>query len=492
MKKLHVIVPETIATIAPEIYGHFSEHIGGVFYDGLWVGKDSKIPNYNGFRKELVDKLKKIKPAVLRWPGGCFAETYDWRDGIGENRPTRLNWWYNHDGRTESNEVGTHEFMELCELIGAKPYFAMNITSITPMQARDWMDYCLSPRGSTTLALEREKNGHPEPFVIPYWGVGNENWGGGGNMTGESYALEYRRFSTLMRNITRALGGTLIAGGANGRDYQWTQDLARVLSTSEQHVGGMSFHHYTAGVKVNGQHVHALDCSEEAWYETMRKGLRIEEAIQRHYSIVQGYGLGEKMKLVIDEWGCWHPEGSGPTEGYNLFEQQSCMKDAVITALSLNIFNNHSDKILMTNVAQLCNNLHCLFLAHEEHCITTPAYHVFDMYKAHQGAEALRTIVENNEEPTERISVSASKKDGKLLLTLANLSLDRAITLQPEILGASTASSAEGYLLHEEDPSAHNTFEAPEAVIPKKVAIDLSEGISLPPASVLSLNIEIL
>lgn len=177
-KKIYLVYPKKIGTIAPEIYGHFAEHIGGVYYDGLWVGKNSDVPNINGFRKEIVEKLRHIKAPVIRWPGGCFAETYNWRDGIGKDRPTRINWWTKWDGRYESNEVGTHEFMDLCELVGAKPYFAANITSVTPQHILEWMDYCMSPEGTTTLAKERAENGHPEPFDIPFWGVGNENWGG--------------------------------------------------------------------------------------------------------------------------------------------------------------------------------------------------------------------------------------------------------------------------------------------------------------------------
>ncbi|MBE6591812.1 MAG: alpha-N-arabinofuranosidase [Ruminococcaceae bacterium] len=492
MKKLHVLYHDRISTIAPEIYGHFSEHIGGVIYDGIWVGKDSPIPNVRGFRKDLVKKFKRIKPAVLRWPGGCFAETYNWRDGIGKDRPTRLNWWTPYDHRYESNEVGTHEFMDFCEMVGTKAYFAMNITSITPMQAREWMEYCLAPKGSTTLALERERNGRAEPFDIPYWGVGNENWGGGGNMTPEFYALEYRRFSTLMRNITRDLGGTLIAGGADGKDYNWTHGLAKVLSTSEKHVGGMSFHYYT-GVKdpLTKKKYEALDCSESAWYATMEKAEGIEDAIKRHYSIAQAYGMEDKLKLVIDEWGCWHPDGSGPTKGYNLFEQQSSMKDAVVTALHLNIFNNHSDKIMMANVAQLCNNIHCLFLANKENCITTPTYHVFDMFKEHQGALALKTVAEENDDITEKISSSASLKDGKFLITLANLSLEKDVELSVDVPGISVDEEAEASVLSTEKADAHNTFAEPEAVTPQVVFVDLSKPLTLKKHSVTAITVKI-
>jgi len=188
-------------TIAPEIYGHFTEHIGGVIYDGIWVDKDSKIPNIKGFRKEIIEKLRAINAPVIRWPGGSYADAYDWRDGIGDNRPVRISWWTRHDGKYEPNTVGTHEFMDFCEAVGADAYFAANLTSATPLQIREWMDYCTSPQGTTTLAKEREKNGHSEPFNISYWGVGNENWGSGGNMTPEYYTNEYRKFSTIMHNV---------------------------------------------------------------------------------------------------------------------------------------------------------------------------------------------------------------------------------------------------------------------------------------------------
>ena len=486
MKKISIVVPETLGTVSPEIYGHFSEHIGGVFYGGLWVGRDSDIPNERGFRKDALDALRKIKPSVLRWPGGCFAETYDWRDGIGKNRPVRPNWWTANDGRYESNEVGTHEFFDLCELIGAKAYLAINVTSITPLQARDWLDYCLSPRGSTSLALEREANGHPEPFDIPYLGIGNENWGDGGNMTPDYYALEYRRFATVLKNLCKgARANTVfVVGGANGPDYEWTRGLAENLrSARSTPVESMSFHFYC------GKAGTATEFDNTQWYQLVENAEKMEELVERHYAVTKGYGMEKKLgHLVVDEWGCWHPEGSGPSKGYNLWEQQSTMRDAVISALTLNIFNNHCDKVLMSNVAQVCNNLHCCLLVGGEHCITTPTYHVFDMFKEHQGGAALRTLVSDNNELKSRVSVSASEKDGIITLTLANLSCESDQKIRLELLGAK-GEIVSATLLASKDMRDCNTFEAPNKVSPTDISLDIKKTAVLPKASVMMVRI---
>lgn len=482
MKKIYLIYPQKKGTIAPEIYGHFSEHIGGVIYDGLWVGKDSKIPNIRGWRKEMVEKLKKINPPVLRWPGGCFAETYHWRDGIGENRPVRHNWWGFADGRYETNEVGTHEFIDLCEILGTKPYFAINVTSITPMEARDWMDYCLSPKGSTTLALEREANGHPEPFDIPYWGIGNETWGDGGNMTPDYYALEYRRFSAVLKNLKRK-EDKLFVSGANAADYFWTHDVCQNLATAKHtKFDGLTYHFYTR------PGAECLEFDEDGWNDIIKTANCMDYLINRNFAIVKGFGLEENLKLVVDEWGCWYKGGSGPSQGKNLFEQQSTMRDAVVSALTLNIFNNNCDKVQMANVAQVCNNLHTLFLAGGENCITTPTYHVFDMFKEHQGAECIGVTVTDNDELKESISVSASVKDSKTLVTICNLSYNNDAEFMLEGLGADIGDTAEGILLCSDDPNAHNTFEKPNEVTPKNIKIDLTKPILLPKASVLAIS----
>ena len=485
MKKVYLVYPKTLGTIAPEIYGHFSEHIGGVFYDGLWVGKDSEIPNINGFRKDLVEKLRAIHPPVLRWPGGCFAETYDWRDGIGENRPVRPNWWTENDHRYETNEVGTHEFMELCELIGAKPYVAANITSLTPQEIRNWMDYCLSPRGTTTLALEREKNGHPEPFDVPYWGLGNENWGGGGNMRPETYADEYRRMSMLARNVMNGAGRRdieLYACGSNGFDYSWTHGTMPIWAESSKIINGFAMHYYC------GKAGDTVNFTDAEWDQLIYQANRMEEIILRNWNIISAHNMQDKCKLVVDEWGCWHPEGTGPSKGYNLFEQQSTMRDAMVAALTLNIFNNHCDKVRMANVAQLVNNLHCLFLAGGENFIVTPTYHVFDLYQGHQGANAIETIVTDNETLAESLSVSASTKDGKTLVTIGNLSVHNDVEVSLETLGVALPANGKIKTLAADDPRAHNTFDNPEAVTVKVCDFDPTKPITVPKAGIVALE----
>ena len=480
MKKLYLVYPQKKGTIAPEIYGHFTEHIGGVIYDGIWVGRDSEIPNIKGFRKYIIEKLKAINAPVIRWPGGCFAEIYDWHDGVGKERPTRINWWKYIDGRYETNEVGTHEFMDFCEAVGAKAYFAANLTAVSPLHNRDWIDYCLSPRGSTTLALEREKNGHPDPFNIPYWGVGNENWGDGGNMTPEYYVNEYRRFSTIMKNS--APNAQYFICGSNEMDFNWTHKTVENIGGHRIPADGFAMHYYC------GRAGDPVKFSAEEWTQQLSQAAKMEDIIIRNWNIICGHGQQERIKLVIDEWGCWHPDGSGPSRGANLFEQQSTIRDAMVTALTLNIFNNHCEKIKMANVAQLVNNLHALFLSSGEHCITTPTYHVFDMYKDHQGAESIGVIVTENETFNDSVTVSASVKNNKTLITIGNLSCADEQELLLEGVGTELPAMAKATLLYNEDMHAHNTFEEPEKVIPVEVELDLTKAITIPKASILAIR----
>lgn len=478
MKKVYLMYPQKKGIIAPEIYGHFTEHIGGVIYDGIWVGKDSKISNIKGFRKDIIEKLKAIKAPVIRWSGGCFAETYDWQDGVGENRPTRINWWSYKDGRYEPNEVGTHEFMDFCEAVGADAYFAANLTSVSPLHIRNWMDYCLSPRGATTLALEREKNGHPQPFNIPYWGVGNENWGGGGNMTPEYYTNEYRRYVTVMQNAAPDV--QFFACGEDAVDFNWTHKVSENIG--HVRADGFTMHYYC------GSAGSATEFTAEEWNRQLLQAAKMENIINQNWHIICAHGMQDKLKLVIDEWGCWHPDGSGPSRGANLFEQQSTMRDAMVTALTLNIFNNHCEKIKMANVAQLVNNLHALFLSCGENCITTPTYHIFDMYKEHQGAECINVTVTDNAVFEQSVTVSASVKDERTLITIGNLSCIEDAEIVLEGIGMDIPKTADVILLNHEDMHAHNTFDAPDTVAPLKINLDPTKPIIVPKAAVMAIR----
>ena len=483
MKKLYVNLKAKTGVIAPEIYGHFTEQIGGVVYDGLWVGKESSVPHIHGFRKEIIEKLKAIHAPVLRWPGGCFSETYHWRDGIGQERPDTISWWTMYDHRYEPNTVGTDEFLDLCEIVGAKPYIAANITSMTPLDIRDWMNYCMAPEGATALARERAKNGHPKPYDVTFWGVGNENWGGGGNMRPEYYADECRKYGTLMNNAFP--DASLIICGANSTDYRWTHQVACRLENQKQYLSGYAVHHYCSG---GGN---AVDYTAEEWKNLLRSANIMEEIVRRHWNILCGYGVEDRIKLVVDEWGCWHPEGSGPSSDRHLFEQQSTLRDAVVSALTLNIFNNHCDKVMMANAAQLVNCLHSLFLATEDRCIVTPVYHVFDLYQGHMGATAVQTTVENNEDFDHSITVSSSVKEGTLLVTAANLSYDTDTELSLTCFGGNMAKIGTARLLTAQDVHAHNTFENPGMVKPAVFSFETDRPVLLPKGSVMALSVPI-
>lgn len=486
-------------TIAPELYGHFSEHIGGVFYDGLWVGEDSKVENIHGFRKSLVDSFKKIAPPVLRWPGGCFSETYDWRDGIGPraDRPRRVNWWYYCDGRIESNQVGTHEFMDLCGLIGAQPYVAANMTSLGALHIRDWIEYCNFPAGMTTLSDERAQNGSPEPFNVQYWGIGNENWGGGGQMTAEHCADEFIRFTTICRPLL-PLGLKFIMCGANGHDLDWTRKLLKQWSSRPWHetpAWGMSVHYYTNAFSGHDD----LNFDEAGWYDELFRADYMRHIVDDHRAVMDDYDPERKLKLVVDEWGNWHKDGSGPSKGYNLFEQQSNMRDAVVAAMTLNIFNNRCDVVGMANVAQLCNNLHSLYLAGGDKFVETVNYYVFDMFKNHKGGKQIRTCVAAPQREYQKydaldmISASASVKGDMLTLTLANLDLGKEEEVKLSALNGKLSGKGTLRILRSNDPLTCNTFEDPYAVIPKETEIEVGEDFSftMPAASVAVLTVRL-
>ncbi|MBQ4089571.1 MAG: alpha-N-arabinofuranosidase [Clostridia bacterium] len=500
MYRAFIDLKNSKGTIDRNIYGHFSEHIGGVFYDGLWVGEDSKVENIRGFRKALVESFKKINPPVLRWPGGCFAETYDWRDGIGprEKRPTRVNWWYYEDGRLESNHVGTHEFMDFCKMVGAEPYVAANMTTTTPMHIRDWIEYCNFPAGTTTLANERAENGAEEPFGVKYWGIGNENWGGGGCMLPEQCADEYHRYTTVCRPVDN-VGIKYIMCGANATDVEWTRRIMKRWSERKWPVvktWGLSLHYYNSAL--SGSDEQQFEGVED-WNDEIFRAHYIGHVIDEHRAAMDEFDPERKVKLVVDEWGNWHKDGSGPSKGYNLFEQQSSMRDAVVAAMELNLFNDRCDIIGMANLAQLCNNLHSLYLTGGENFVETPNYHVFDMYKGHQDGVQRPVVMQAGKlahkgfADISDISASASVKDGVMTLTLVNLDLENVHEIELSGLGGSIAGEGEMVVLHHENANTCNTFEEPRAVVPysEKITLDETTVVKLPAASVAAITVKI-
>ena len=510
--KIEVLVDEGIGTISPDIYGHFTEHIGGVVYDGVWVGEDSAVPNYGGIRKELVDHMKRLKPSVVRWPGGCFADSYNWRDGIGPRgkRPKRANFWmYSDFLRTadaekqlyEPNNFGTHEFIHFCRLIGAEPYLAANVRSQSPQDFNEWVDYCNAPAGKTSLAETREANGSRDPFNVRFWGVGNESWGCGGGFSPREYAAEFIRFISWVPSFGERL--SLIPAGPNGGipggSLDWTREFFERLVERDpgmlNRVYGWALHYYcgTAG--------EAIDFSESDWYTLLTQADGMEDLLLNHWAIMGEYDKHHRVKFVVDEWGAWHRPGS-EVDPTHLFGQTSTMRDGLIAGLTLDIFNRHADKVAMANVAQLINNLHSLFLAHEDQFIATPNFHVFEMYSAHYNGESVRTVFDAPEiqtDPDDKqrklwgLAGSASVHGKELVLTVVNPSVDEARETEIVVHGA-TILSGSARTLAEDDIHAHNSFEEPEAVTPTDSLLEVRKGKLahvFPPASVARLRLDL-
>jgi alpha-N-arabinofuranosidase len=471
-----------VGTIRPELHGHFAEHLGSCTYGGLWVGKSSSIPNIDGYRKQAAEYLRELGIPVLRWPGGCFADDYHWRDGIGpqEKRPQTVNiHWGNY---TEDNSFGTHEFIGLCRLIGAEPYFAGNVGSGTPEELRDWVEYCNFPSGSA-LSDERARNGSPESLGVRYWGIGNENWGCGGNMTPEEYAAQYRRFAGYVRGFgdTRPLP---IACGPNGNDTDWSRRFLDAMR-GRRYPNGFAMHFYSGGKS------EATKFSVETMQEQLSSFARLEQAINQQRALMDGYDPERRMGLLVDEWGVWDRMVPEEEKRYGRLWQQITMRSAVAAALGLNVFHRQADKLVMCNIAQIVNVLHCMLLTHEDRCIRTPAYYAFDLLKAHRAKTALR--VGNSDTAPLGLSVSASRKERELALTLVNPKHDAGMKVSCALAGVS-AGSGKARILHDADFNSCNTFENPDRIVPKDhpVQIRPSEIVAdLPPMSIVTVTAEL-
>lgn len=515
--RIDVLVNEPIGRIAPEIYGHFAEHLGGVIYDGIWVGENSKVPNIAGIRKALVDALKKIKASVIRWPGGCFADSYNWRDGIGprKDRPRRPNFWIdawewpkdapNGPWKYDTNHFGTDEFLRFCQLSGAQPYLAANLRSLTARDFYEWVDYCNSPAGTTTLADMRLAAGQREPWNVRYWGIGNESWGCGGNFTPEEYATEYRRFAEWVPRY--GLNLAYIGSGPNGGDLGWSRRFFGRLAERGGfgRMWGWALHHYSwnvSGGRTNEWREgkgDAVKYPDDEWYELLSQAGQMERLITDHWAIMGEFDRQHRVKLVVDEWGTWFKPGS-EVHNTHLLGQQSTIRDAVLAGLTLDTFHRHADKVAMANIAQLINCLQALFLAHEDKFITTPTYHVFDMYAAHQGGQSVRTNVSSskiaytrNGKPAtiEGLNGSASVRDKQLTLTVTNPDPKAASETEIGIHGAGVKEVIVTTLIAG-DIHAHNSFENPRAIEPQAGQATIKSGsiiCNFAPASVTKLQI---
>lgn len=516
--RIEVLFDESLGTISPNIYGHFAENLGGVLYDGIWVGEKSKVPNSNGLRNELIEHMRKIKAPVVRYPGGCFADSYDWRDGIGpaDKRPRRTNFWADVESeksptnhKYDSNAVGTNEFVHFCKLIGAEPYLAANVRSLPASAFYQWVEYCNSPAGSTTLADTRAAAGYPDPFHVKYWGVGNESWGCGGNFTPAEYAVEFRRYSTWLPSYGEQL--KLIASGPNTDEWSWTREfLAEVLRKGPgalRNIYGMALHHYAWNLSRgktqdwDAGKGEALKFDVIDWYELLREGERMEGLITGHWQVLSEFDHAHRIKLIVDEWGPWYRPGSEATPN-DALEQMPTLRDAVFSGMTLDIFNRHPEKVVMANCAQLINCLNSLYLAHEDKFVITPVGRVFELYSAHQGGNSLRTIFSAPNSHYDRdgkdasfwgLQGSSSVQGKELAITAVNPSpTERRAT--EIILRGAAPSGASMTILTNSDIHAHNTFEDRNAVVPQTKSLSVTAGnlvVEIPAASVVALKIQL-
>ncbi|MTE23143.1 alpha-N-arabinofuranosidase [Microbacterium sp. ZXX196] len=462
------------ATISRHLYGHFAEHLGRCIYGGFFVGEDSEIPNEGGIRLDVVDALRELGIPNLRWPGGCFADEYHWRDGVGPRaeRPRMVN---SHWGDVvEDNSFGTHEFLHLCELLGADPYVNGNVGSGTVREMSDWIEY-LTRADDSPMAALRRANGRDEPWRVPFFGIGNEAWGCGGNMRAEAYADLARQYATYVRDhgdnrVYR------IAAGANVDDYAWTDALMRALgcvSCGDGDVGpfqAMSLHYYTMSGEWQAKGS-ATDFTSEEWYRTLSRAFRIEELLTRHSTVMDRYDPARRVGLVLDEWGTWWDVEPGTNPGF--LYQQNTMRDALVASVHFDAFHRHADRLVMANIAQTVNVLQAMLLTDPDTgaLVKTPTFHVFAMNRGHHDARHLDAHVVGAETMTADgrelplLSASASTTGNTALVSLSNLdeAADRSVVLD---LRGRAVAGFEARILTGATTAAHNTPDAPDAVAP--------------------------
>lgn len=478
-------------TIPAEIYGQFSEHLGRCIYGGLWVGKDSKVPNIDGYRKDVYEALKTLKVPVMRWPGGCFADDYHWMDGIGPQEKRAYISNNNWGGTLEDNSFGTHEFLDLCERLGIEPYISGNVGSGSVEEMADWVEYMTSDAKSTMADLRRA-NGREKPWKVKYFGIGNEAWGCGGNMTPEYYSDLFRRYATYLRNFgdNRLYK---IASGASDYDYNWTSVLMKNLT--RKGMNGISLHYYTV---INWQDKGAATTfSDKDYYNILSKSIEIEDVLKRHIQIMDELDPSGRVALLLDEWGTWYNVEPGTNPGH--LYQQNTMRDAIVAALNFDIFHKYTRRLKMANIAQVVNVLQSMILTNETEMVLTPTYHVFEMYNVHQNAEFLASDCISGKTSCDRkiavpeVDVTASRKDGVVNISLVNTDLKASKKVLVTFDNASAVSKVlSSRVLTSKDVRDYNDFGKADVVKPVEFkSYKLTKSgleVTLPPCSVVALS----
>ena len=482
------------AVVNRNIYGHFAEHLGRGIYEGIWVGPGSPIPNTRGIRNDVLAALKALDLPVLRWPGGCFADEYHWKDGIGprEKRPAMINTHWG--GVVENNHFGTHEFMDLVELLGANAYITGNVGSGSVQEMMEWVEYMTSDASSPMANLRRE-NGREKPWRVAYWGVGNENWGCGGTMRPEYYADEFRRYNTFIKNYDRANPVYRIACGSSGEDLRWTEVL---MNAAGRQMSGLSLHYYTLPTGNWSKKGSATVFGEDQWFSTLSRTLHMEDLIAKHGAIMDKADPAKRVGMVVDEWGTWYDVEPGTEPGF--LYQQSTLRDAIVAALNFHIFHRHADRVVMANIAQTVNVLQAMILTAKERMLRTPTYWVFEMFKVHQGGTFLPVELQSpdyvfGQGTIPMVSASATRAADRsaVHLSLANTSPSQPATLTVKLAGV-TPKSVAGRVLTGTTMNAHNTFDAPDVVKPTifegAALIGDSLEVRLPAKSVVILTLK--
>ncbi|HEY8562042.1 MAG TPA: alpha-L-arabinofuranosidase C-terminal domain-containing protein [Pyrinomonadaceae bacterium] len=482
------------------LFGQFAEHLGYGVYEGVWVGTDSKIPNTRGIRNDVVNALKALKVPNVRYPGGCFADEYHWRKGIGAKRAVTLN--PNWGGVVEPNTFGTHEFMDFLDQIGSEAFLSVNVGSGTPQEAAEWLEY-LTTDQPTDLAKERAANGHAAPYKIPILGIGNESWDCGGNMSAEYYLSQLKIYSRFVRNFNPAqqksdqmLKIAVGPGGGEERFTEWTETVMKGWQKRQWSwdMQGLSLHNYTV---VNWEKKHdSVNFGETEYAQILKKTLEMEGLIDKHAAIMDKYDPQKKIALVVDEWGAWYAPLAGTNPGFLI--QQNSQRDAVLAALNINIFARRADRVRMANIAQMVNVLQAMILTDQEKMILTPTYHVFRMYVPFQDATFVPVSFDagtytHGDITLPRVdAVAAKDKNGRLWLEITNVDPNKPVEINLNAVGM-TAKSAVGETLTAAKVDSVNTFERPNAIAPKPVSAKTQNGrlvLNLEPKSVTVVAIE--